>query len=79
MYQSLIIVLFIAVVVSLTGALVFLLKDMNVPGSKRALYALGIRIALAVCLMSLIGYGIQTGKIRNNAPWDNIPRTAPAG
>lgn len=78
MYKFLIIVLFIAVVLSLTSALLFLLKDMNVPGSKRTLYALGIRIALAICLMSLIGYGIQTGKIRNNAPWDNLPRTAPA-
>lgn len=78
MYKLLIIVLFIAVVLSLSGALMFLLKDMNVPGSKRTLYALGIRITLALCLMSLIGYGIQTGKIRNNTPWDNAPRTAPA-
>lgn len=78
MYQFLIVVLFIAVVISLTGALLFLLKDMNVPDSKRGFYALGIRITLALCLMSLIGYGIQTGKIRNNAPWDNVPPTAPA-
>lgn len=77
MYKFLIIVLFIAVVLSLTSALVFLLKDMNVPNSKRALYALGIRIVLALCLMTLIGYGIQTGKIHNAAPWDNLPRTAP--
>lgn len=78
MYKFLIIVLFIAVVLSLTSSLLFLLKDMNVPGSQRARYALGIRVILALCLMSLIGYGIQTGKIRNNAPWDNVPRTDPA-
>lgn len=77
MYKFFIIVLFIAVVLSLTSGLVFLLKDMNVPNSKRTLYALGIRVTLALCLMTLIGYGIHTGKIRNSAPWDNIPRTAP--
>lgn len=76
-YKFVIIALFIAVMVSLTSALVFMLKDMNVPHSKRTLYALGIRVTLALCLMGLIAYGIQTGKIRNTAPWDNLPPTAP--
>lgn len=72
--KALIVVLFIAVVFSLTSALIFLLKDMNVPDSKRALYALGIRIALAFALMATIAYGIQSGELKSKAPWDNLPR-----
>ena len=64
-----IVLLFIAVVASLSSGLVFLLKDMNVPDSKRTLYALGIRIALAATLMILIGYGIKSGRLKNTAPW----------
>lgn len=75
--KILIVALFIAVVLSLTSGLVFLLKDMNVTHSKRTLYALGIRVTLALCLMGLIAYGIQTGKLRNMAPWDNVTSTAP--
>lgn len=67
-----ILVLFIAVVISLTSGLIFLLKDMNVPESKRTLYALGIRIALAAVLMGTIAYGIQTGRLKNTAPWDRV-------
>lgn len=77
-YKFFIIVLFIAVLISLTSALVFMLKDMNVPHSERMRYALGIRVTLALCLMGLIAYGLQTGKIRSTAPWDNMPSTAPA-
>lgn len=71
-----ILILFIAVVVSLTSGLIFLLKDMNVPESKRGLYALGVRIALAATLLATIAYGIQTGQIKNKAPWDNLPPRA---
>lgn len=73
-----ILILFIAVVVSLTSGLIFLLKDMNVPESKRGLYALGVRITLAATLMATIAYGIQTGQLKNKAPWDNLPPRAPA-
>lgn len=72
-----IVILFIAVVISLTSGLIFLLKDMNVPESKRGLYALGVRITLAATLMATIAYGIQTGQLKNKAPWDNLPPKAP--
>lgn len=68
--KFLIVVLFVAVLASLTSGLVFLLKDMNVKESKRTLYALGIRILLAASLMGVIAYGIQSGKLKNTAPWD---------
>jgi len=72
--KLLIVILFIAVLISLTSGLVFLLKDMNVPDSKRALYALGIRIALAAALMGTIAYGIQSGRLKSTAPWDQVSR-----
>jgi hypothetical protein len=73
-----ILILFVAVVISLTSGLIFLLKDMNVPESKRGLYALGVRITLAATLMATIAYGIQTGQLKNKAPWDNLPPKAPS-
>lgn len=68
--KVIIVLLFIAVVASLTSGLVFLLKDMNLPDSKRTLYALGIRVTLAATLMGVIAYGYQTGQLRSTAPWD---------
>lgn len=76
MLKAAIVVLFIGVVASLSSSLVYLIKDMGVPESKRALYALGLRITLAASLMGLIAYGIQTGRLGNTAPWGgqaNIP------
>lgn len=68
--KVIIVILFIAVVASLSSGLLFLLKDMNVPNSKRTLYALGIRVTLAISLMAVIAYGLQTGQLTSTAPWD---------
>lgn len=68
--KATIVILFIAVVLSLSSGLVFLLKDMTASESKRALYALGIRITLAATLMCLIAWGIHSGQLGNTAPWD---------
>ena len=68
--KIMIVVLFIAVVASLTSGFVFLVKGLGAPESKRTLYALGIRITLAATLMILIGYGLQTGQLGSTAPWD---------
>ncbi len=65
-----IVILFIAVLASLSSGLVFLLKDANIDNSKRALYALGIRVTLAAMLLGLIGYGLASGKLGSTAPWD---------
>jgi hypothetical protein len=61
--------LFIGVLVSLSSGLVFLLKDIESP-SKRTVYALGVRISLATLLMATIFYGLYTGQLGSNAPWD---------
>lgn len=67
--KIIIIILFIAVVFSLSSALVFLLKDMG-SASKRTLYLLGIRVFLAALLLASIFYGLYTGKLNSSAPWD---------
>lgn len=70
--KILVVVLFIGVLISLSSSLVFLLKDIQSP-SKRALYALGIRITLAASLLATIFYGLYTGRLGSGAPWDAKP------
>ncbi|QIL90665.1 DUF2909 family protein [Microbulbifer sp. SH-1] len=67
--KAIIVLLFVAVLASLTSALVFLLRDMGAPESKRTLYALGIRITLAALLLLAIWYGFYSGILSNTAPW----------
>lgn len=64
-----IVVLFLAVLASLSSALFFLLKDMGAPQSKRTLYALGVRITLAALLLIAIWYGFYSGTLTSSAPW----------
>ncbi|MGD9662617.1 MAG: twin transmembrane helix small protein [Porticoccaceae bacterium] len=64
-----IVILFIAVVISLSSGLYFLMKDVGNP-RKRTLYALGIRVSLAAVLVATIVYGFASGKLKSTAPWD---------
>ena len=67
--KVIIVLLFIAVVASLSSGLVFLMKDVG-SNRKRTLYALGIRIALAFLLVATITYGYLSGQLNSTAPWD---------
>lgn len=67
--KVIIVVLFIGVIISLSSALVFLMKDVESP-TKRTFYALGIRITLATALLTAIAYGIYSGQLSSQAPWD---------
>ncbi|GMG86008.1 DUF2909 domain-containing protein [Biformimicrobium ophioploci] len=69
--KVLIVLLFLAVLASLSSALFFLLKDMGAPQSKRTVYALGIRITLAALLVLAIWYGYASGTLTGTAPWAN--------
>lgn len=69
--KIIILVLFVGVLVSLSSALGFLLKDAEIPESKRTLYALGIRITLAALMMLCIFFGFYTGILTSQAPWDH--------
>lgn len=72
MWLKIIIVLLLAAIVaSLFGALGFLLKDANMPQSRRTWYVLGIRITLVVLLMICLLYGFASGMLHSQAPWDH--------
>ena len=60
--KVIIVLLFIAVLISLSSALVFLMKDVG-NSRKRILYALGVRIVLAVALVGTITWGIYSGQL----------------
>ncbi|MGB0449392.1 MAG: DUF2909 domain-containing protein [Porticoccaceae bacterium] len=68
--KTIIVLLLIGVVASLFGGLNFLVKDLGSNNKKRLLYALGIRVTLAVLLLVTIIYGAYTGQIKSQAPWD---------
>lgn len=67
MLKVVIIILLIAVILSLTSGAVFFFKDQG--ESKRTLYALGVRITLAVLLILCIVWGILSGELSIEAPW----------
>jgi len=67
--KVIIVLLFIGVLISLSSALVFLMKDVGNP-RRRTLYALGIRVVLAIALIGTIAWGIYSGQLGSQAPWD---------
>ena len=67
--KTIIVVLFIAVVISLFSGLNFLVKDLG-SRKKRLLYSLGLRVSLAILLLATIVYGAYTGQLNSSAPWD---------
>ncbi|HDZ08687.1 DUF2909 domain-containing protein [Pseudohongiella sp.] len=67
MLRVIIILLLVAIVVSLVAGYVFFYKDQG--RSKRVMYALGVRVTLAVILMICVFYGISTGQLSFGAPW----------
>ena len=71
MIRTIIVLLLIGILISLFSGLFFLFKDNEVEDSKRTLYALGIRVTLAVALVATICYGIYTGELALSAPWHN--------
>jgi hypothetical protein len=63
-----IVLLFIALVVSLFSGYVFLLKDKGT--TKRTWNSLGVRLILAALMMGFLIYGVYTGRLGSKAPWD---------
>jgi len=66
--------LFIALVISLFSGLIFFIKDQG--SSRRTYQSLGARLAIAVALFAVIGYGLYTGELGNRVPW-SAPISAP--
>jgi len=67
--KTIIVVLFIAVVISLFSGLRFLVSDLG-NSKRRLLISLGIRVSLAAMLLTAIVYGVYTGQLSSKAPWD---------
>lgn len=66
--KPLMFVLLIALVFSLFSGLFFFLKDQG--ETRRTFNSLGFRLAIAATLMGLLMYGVYTGQLGSNAPWD---------
>jgi hypothetical protein len=74
MLKVIILILLLAMLASLASGAVFFFKDQG--QSKRTLYALGIRVTLAVLLIGTITYGVMSGQLRLSAPWHPGPQPA---
>ena len=73
MLKTLIILLMIALVASLESGLVFLMSDQGSPDKKRLFTSLGVRLGLGICLLLVILYGVISGQLGHQNPWDPGP------
>jgi hypothetical protein len=67
MLKAIIVVLLVGIILSLGSSAAFFFKDQG--EGQRTLYALGVRITLAVLLIICLVYGVMTGQLSLNAPW----------
>ena len=73
MLKTLIVFLMIALVASLASGLIFLMSDQGNPDKKRLFASLGVRLGLGACLLLVIVYGVITGELGHQNPWDPGP------
>lgn len=66
--KIIIVLLFIAMVISLFTGFGFMVKDQG--STNRSLIALGFRLLFATLLFGTVYYGLSTGKLQFSAPWD---------
>ncbi|MCZ6828742.1 MAG: DUF2909 domain-containing protein [Gammaproteobacteria bacterium] len=78
MLKFFIVVLMLALLLSLVSGFYFLMTDQGDKNKRRTLHSLGVRVSLAVCLMLLIIYGVATGQLSSQAPWEAPVKTAPS-
>ena len=70
MLKTLIFIDVFLIMVSLGSGLYFLIVDQGKPESKRTVYSLGFRVALAAILIMLVTIGLITGELGNSVPCD---------
>ena len=75
MLKTVIVLLMIALVASLASGLVFLMSDQGNPEKKRLFNSLGARLGIGACLLLVILYGVMTGQLGHQNPWDPGPGT----
>jgi drug/metabolite transporter (DMT)-like permease len=68
--KFLIVVLLLALIASLGSGFYFLMTDQGDKDKRRTFHSLGVRLSIAVALMLLILYGVSSGKLRSQAPWE---------
>ena len=73
MLKTVIMLLMIALVASLASGLVFLMSDQGNPEKKRLFTSLGVRLGIGACLLLVILYGVMTGQLGHQNPWDPGP------
>ena len=73
MLKTVIVLLMIALVASLASGLVFLMSDQGNPQKRRLFTSLGARLGIGVCLLLVILYGVMTGQLGHQNPWDPGP------
>jgi len=73
MLKTVIALLMIALVASLASGLVFLMSDQGNPEKKRLFTSLGVRLGIGACLLLVILYGVMTGQLGHQNPWDPGP------
>ena len=78
MLKTVIVLLMIALVASLASGLVFLMSDQGNPQKKRLFTSLGARLGIGVCLLLVILYGVMTGQLGHQNPWDPGPGASEA-
>ena len=73
MLKFAIIVFMIALVASLGRGFYYLMIDQGDKTKRRTFQSLGVRIALAICLLILVIYGVASGQLGQQNPWDGGP------
>ncbi len=70
MLKILIVIFMVALIISLGSGLYFLMIDQGDKEKNRVFTSLGVRLALASGLITVIIYGVATGQLGHRNPWD---------
>lgn len=73
MLKVAIVVLMLALVASLGSGFYFLMLDQGDKDKRRTFHSLGVRLSIAITLMALIIYGVASGRLGHQTPWDAGP------
>ncbi len=76
MLKAAIVLLMLALLASLGSGFYFLMKDQGNKNKRGTFRSLGIRLALAACLATLIVYGVASGQLGHRNPWDAGPEAS---
>ncbi len=67
MFKALLVLVFLAAVISLFSGLFYILRDRG--QSSRTVHALTLRVVFCMLLLLLLVYGIYSGQLMPNHPW----------